>query len=72
MSTDSTVSGLDISEMTNTLFELTDGLVFFLDKECNIIVANSAVLKRTGYNLEELIGKKFFDLFFPHHFLDSL
>ncbi|MCG3223429.1 MAG: PAS domain S-box protein, partial [Candidatus Heimdallarchaeota archaeon] len=63
MSTNSTVSGVDISEMTNTLFEMTDDLVFFLDKECNIIVANSSVLEKTGYNLEELKGKKIYDLF---------
>ncbi|MHA1420213.1 MAG: PAS domain-containing protein, partial [Candidatus Heimdallarchaeaceae archaeon] len=62
MSTDSTSSGIDISEMTNKLFELTDGLVFFLDKECNIIVTNSSVLIKTGYNLEELKGRKIFDL----------
>ncbi|MCK4896485.1 MAG: PAS domain S-box protein, partial [Candidatus Heimdallarchaeota archaeon] len=62
MSTDGTVSDVDLAEMTNTLFEMTDILVFFLDKEFNIILINSSVLKRTGYNFDELKGKKIHDL----------
>lgn len=62
MSINSTFSDVNISEMTNTFFEITDDLVFFLDKELNIILVNSSVLKKTGYNFDELKGKKIHDL----------
>lgn len=62
MSIDNTVSKSDLTEMTNTFFEMTDDLLFFLDNEFNVILVNSAVLRKTGYDLNELKGKKIYDL----------
>ncbi|MBY9001277.1 MAG: PAS domain S-box protein [Candidatus Heimdallarchaeota archaeon] len=59
MSTNGKISGLNPTEMTNAFFDITDDLVFFLDKEFKIILANSSVLEITGYNFDELKEKKF-------------